>query len=113
MSDWTPNETEMLLRLWPKASATQIAGRLNRSRSAVCRKAQRLRDDGVLPHGGIKYFEVVPVKMRPHRRRQIMPKQPPSPTDDAVAMRPCAILELDDSRCHWPLGEMHRVETQI
>jgi len=41
------------------------------------------------------------------------PKQPPSPTDDAVAMRPCAILELDDSRCHWPLGEMHRVATQF
>jgi hypothetical protein len=26
-------------------------------------------------------------------------------------MRPCGLIELDDSRCPWPLGEMHQVAT--
>jgi GcrA cell cycle regulator len=28
-------------------------------------------------------------------------------------MRPCSLLELDDSRCHWPLGDAEAVATMF
>jgi biotin operon repressor len=49
MSLWTDEEIRGLISLWPVASATQIADRLHRSRSAVCRMVARLRQEGVLP----------------------------------------------------------------
>jgi hypothetical protein len=109
MSIWTDDETRELVALWPKTSAAQIAGRLQRSRSSICRKAQRLRQDGLLPDGAHKYFEVVPMKAPPRRRCRILPPKPPSQVDDSLAMQPCSILELDTRRCRWPLGEMHQV----
>ena len=33
--------------------------------------------------------------------------------DDALDMRPCSLLELDDSRCRWPLGEAEAVATMF
>jgi len=56
MSTWTSSETDTLIRLWPVSSARQIASTLQRSRSAVSRKAQRLCLDGVLPRCGGKAF---------------------------------------------------------
>ena len=112
MSIWTDDETRELVALWPKASAAQIAGRLQRSRSSICRKAQRLRQDGLLPDGAHKYFDVVPMRVPPRRRSrppQIRIPPPPSPPDDSLAMQPCMLVELDDARCRWPLGEMHQV----
>jgi hypothetical protein len=38
---------------------------------------------------------------------KIMPLKPPP------AMRPCSILELDATRCHWPLGGFHNVAAQF
>jgi GcrA cell cycle regulator len=28
-------------------------------------------------------------------------------------MRVCSILELDATRCHWPLGKLHEVAVQF
>ena len=44
----------------------------------------------------------------------IMPQTPAPPLDGTVRlpdMRPCALIELDDGRCHWPLGDVHQVAT--
>ena len=109
---WTDEEIRELISLWPVASTTQIADRLHRSRSAVCRMVARLRQEGVLPSDAEKLFEVTP---RPARARPIvrrmMPAKPP-PVDDRLNMRPCTILELDATRCHWPLGDVEKVASE-
>ena len=72
----------------------------------------RLRQEGVLPSDAEKLFEVTP---RPARARPIvrrmMPAKPP-PVDDRLNMRPCTILELDATRCHWPLGDVEKVASE-
>lgn len=108
MNTWTDEDVLTLVRLWPTKSTSQIAKELHRSRSAVCSMAGRLRIHGALPRDLPKRFEVDPRKRklsRPARIRIVQPPKPPPPRDDSLAMRPCSILELDDGRCHWPLGE--------
>ena len=38
---------------------------------------------------------------------------PPPQVDDSLAMQPCSILELDTTRCHWPLGPIDEVATSF
>jgi GcrA cell cycle regulator len=118
MIPWTTEETFLLIGLWPKASAAQISRWLNRSRSSICGKAMRLRHDDLLPGAVEKHFEVKPVQTRHGRAKttvtSIMPQKPAPPLDDTVPlpdMWPCALIELDDGRCHWPLGDVHQVAT--
>jgi GcrA cell cycle regulator len=117
MIPWTTQETFLLIGLWPKASATQISRWLNRSRSSICGKIMRLRHDDLLPGGVEKHFEVKPRPdrhVRPPRTTAeptIRPQKPTAPNLGLLQMRPCSLLELDDGRCHWPLGEMHEVAT--
>jgi GcrA cell cycle regulator len=80
----------------------------------------RLRHDDLLPDGVEKHFEVKPVQTRPGRPRttvtSIMPQKPAPPLDGTVPlpdMRPCALVELDETRCRWPLGEVHEVATEF
>jgi GcrA cell cycle regulator len=103
---WTDADTRELINLWPTHSASQIAARLRRPRSAVSGKAKRLRAEGRLPRGVIKHYEINPVPP-PRRGRlpQIRRFNPGTePADGSLAMQPCSILELDRTRCHWPLG---------
>ena len=117
MSTWTDEEIRELISLWPTHSAMQIAKRLHRPRSAICGKATRLHANGVLPDtGGVKHFEIKPRTAQARRARakpRIMPPPPSPPVDDSLAMRPCSILELDRTRCHWPLGGFHDVAVQF
>ena len=48
MSRWTDEELRELVTLWPTNSASQIAKRLHRLRSAIRSKAERLRQEGLL-----------------------------------------------------------------
>jgi GcrA cell cycle regulator len=46
--------------------------------------------------------------------KKIMAKKPPSPSalnviEPPLGMRPCSLLELNETDCHWPLGEAHEV----
>jgi GcrA cell cycle regulator len=102
---WTDEETRELITLWPMSSASQIAKQLKRPRGAVAGKVKRLREEGVLPAEEIKRYDAVPVQARPKRTPPVIPR--PAPAVDGTV--PCSILELDDSRCHWPLGEVHAV----
>ena len=100
MSDWTNGEIGELVRLWPTASAAQIAKRLHRAVGAVSGKASRLRHEGLLPAGGVaKQYDVKPWRARSHlpllRQLKSAPAKPPPVVDDGLDMRPCSILELD------------------
>jgi GcrA cell cycle regulator len=113
---WTNEEIRELINLWPTNSASQIGRRLQRPRSAVCGKAMRLCAAGALASTGPKHLNNNPRTPKPRRARaktRIMPQPPPPQVADSLAMRPCSILELDATRCHWPLGEVHKVATQF
>jgi GcrA cell cycle regulator len=87
-----------------------------REAEASFAKAKRLRHDGLLPDGVEKHFEVKPVA-RPTRvgaEKKIMAKKSPSLSglnviEPPLEMRPCSLLELNETDCHWPLGEVHQV----
>ena len=109
MSRWTDEELRELAILWPTNSASQIAKRLHRPRSAICNKAKQLRQEGLLPRN---LPEHVNPPERPRWKPRIMAKPPPPPqVDDSLVMQPCSILGLDGTRCRWPLGEVHEVAT--
>lgn len=98
MSQWTDEELREFVTLWPTNSVSQIAKRLHRPRLAICRKAEQLRQKGLLPRNLPKHFDVNPPKRRPRHiqpQSKIMPKKPPPLLDD---MHPCTLLELDDNR---------------
>jgi GcrA cell cycle regulator len=66
MSRWTDEELRELVTLWPTNSASQIAKRLHRLRSAIRSKAEWLRQEGLLPpHNPPQHFDVNPPKRRP------------------------------------------------
>ena len=50
MTRWTDEELRELVALWPTNSTSQIAKRLQRHRSAIRSKAERLRQEGLLPY---------------------------------------------------------------
>ena len=77
-------------------------------------KASRLRHEGLLPAGGVaKQYDVKPWRARSHlpllRQLKSAPAKPPPVVDDGLDMRPCSILELDATRCHWPLGDVEAI----
>ena len=117
MSTWTDEEIHTLISLWPTSSASQIGARLHRPRSAICGKVMRLRREGALPHGAYGHFDVNPRTLPQRRGRppqiRILPPKPPPRVDDSLEMRVCSILELDATRCHWPLGKLHEVAVQF
>ena len=82
MRVWRPDETRELVELWPIASASQIAKKFQRPRSAIASKALRLRDEGLLPCDVIKHFDVNPQKRRKPRG---LPKPPSSGIWDTVS----------------------------
>ena len=87
-----------------------------REAEASFAKAKRLRHDGLLPDVVEKHFEVKPVP-RPTRvgaEKKILARKPPSLSarnviEPPLEMRPCSLLELNETDCHWPLGEAHEV----
>ena len=96
MSRWTDEELRELVTLWPTNSASEIAKRLHRLRSAVRGKAARLRQEGLLPPNLPKHFDVNPPKRRPPGPKpKIMVEAPPPSVDDSLAIQPCPIIGTD------------------
>ena len=93
MSRWTYEELRELVNLWPTSSASEIAKRLHRLRSAVRSKAMQLREDGLLPRTLPKHFDVNPPK-RPWPRSRSMVKPPPPAVDDGLAMEPRSASDI-------------------
>ena len=84
-----------------------------REAEASFAKAKGLRQ---LRDGVEKLLAVKPVP-RPTRigaEKKIMAKKPLSLSglnviEPPLEMRPCSLLELNETDCHWPLGEVHEV----
>ena len=115
MSDWTAEEINTLIALWPVASAAQIARRLHRPTGAISGKASRLRKEGVLPAGGVaKQYNVTPWPTRsPLMQMHQLRNAPAKTAGDARAMQPCSLAELTDRQCHWPLDLGSQVATMF
>jgi GcrA cell cycle regulator len=107
--EWTDQETTTLINLWPVSSAAQIAARLSRSRSAVCRKAQALHLDGSHKHFTVPPRKIGQTPRIPKSRLRTIQRKPLPSIDDGLAMAPCSLLELTDRRCHWPIGNVNAV----
>ena len=106
MSDWTNEEIGELVRLWPTASAAQIARRLHRAVGAVSGKASRLRHEGLLPAGGVaKQYDVKPWRARSHlaqmrsRKAHRQSRRHPSTTDST-----CGHAPSSNSTQHGAIG---------
>jgi GcrA cell cycle regulator len=87
-----------------------------REAEASFAKAKRLRRGGFLPDGVEKHFEAKPVPraMRVGSEKKAMAKKLPSRAalnviEPPLEMRPRSLLELNETDCHWPLGEVHEV----
>jgi len=106
---WTDEETKELLEMIDHMSAGQIAKQIKRTRSAVCGKINRLRGKGKVAKTLVKHYDIDPVKHRKPRILKAPPRRtmkPKPPVSDELAMRPCRILDLDHTNCHWPLGAL-------
>ena len=87
-----------------------------REAEASFAKAKRLCRGGFLPDGVEKHFEAKPVPraMRVGSEEKAMAKKLPSRAalnviEPPLEMRPRSLLELNETDCHWPLGEVHEV----
>jgi hypothetical protein len=78
----TDEELRELVTLWPTNSASQIAKRLHRQRSAIRTTAMRLRQAGLLPPNLPKHFDVNPPKRPRLKPRPRIRAKPPPPVDD-------------------------------
>lgn len=110
MSDWTDDRVATLARLYADGDSTgQIAKALGGiTRNAVIGKIARI---GLTrPKKTIQRMERRPVA---ERRRRIdrgcskppMPVVEAAPIDMPIGQR-CGILDLDSTKCRWPVGEV-------
>jgi len=113
---WTAQEISILVGCWPTASAAQISRQLNRSRASICGNAMRLRRGNLLPAEVQKNFKVKPGQTRLWHATTTVPSITPEKATTALdapglpsAMRRCSLLELDNGKCRWPLGDVHQV----
>ena len=85
-----------------------------REAEASFARAKRLRHG--LSDGVEKHFEAkpVPLPMLIGDEKKVMAKKLPSRSalnviEPPLGMRPRSLLELNETDCHWPLGEVHEV----
>jgi GcrA cell cycle regulator len=112
---WKSHDINILIKDWPTKSQSQIGAELHRTRSAVAGKANRLKAAGLLPNGVAKHYADKPHQARPARPaprlkpvmlktvQRILMEQGPAPLNGNA--KPCTLLELTDSHCHWPIGD--------
>ena len=99
MSRWADDEIRELVTLWPMSTPHKS----HFACTARARPYAERQKEGLLEGKSAKY-------PNPRRRRtrahlpQIRITLPPPQIDDTLAMQSCSILELDQTRCHWPLG---------
>ena len=94
------------------ATISETHARLNLVRSERNCSLHRYVSWGFVDPKGIRN-DVNPRTPPPRRGRppqiRILPPEPPPQVDDSLKMRVSSILELDATRCHWPLGKLHEV----
>ena len=93
MTRWTDEELRALVTLWPTNSASQIAKRLHRRRSAIRNKAARLRQEGLLPHNPPQHFDVT----RGDSPGDLQTKRPPEGGLSAVLIEAVDQVTVNDA----------------
>jgi GcrA cell cycle regulator len=125
LQTWTDDRVELLKKLWADGlSASQIAGELGGiTRNAVIGKVHRLGLSGRAkapsssvprqrkPRAPSMYRAPRPM-MRGNTALAHMPAydyQPeadPEPIENIIPIgQRCSLLELNDEKCHWPIGD--------
>lgn len=123
---WTDEKQHFVRRLWPTHSASAIVAKFCFEFREPCnrnmvigivhrmqrKKGLEKKGTGILPRVNTRTTRPKrdkTMQMPPPPAPSFKPKNYPMPT--APNMQPCPIIELDHTRCHWPLGEMLEVAT--
>jgi GcrA cell cycle regulator len=119
MRPWAPDDTTWLINHWRTEPASRIGRDLHRTRSAVCGKVNRLRRDGAeLPKIVFKPAPKPPKKRKKRIRNKRLAVAPPPlefippPPPSLTPGEPCTIYDLNNFRCHWPLGAIDEPATE-
>jgi GcrA cell cycle regulator len=123
---WTDDRVELLKKLWANGlSASQIAGELGGiTRNAVIGKVHRLGLSGRAkapsssvprqrkPRAPSQMFRAPRTMMRGNTALAQMPSYDydPEPEPELIENiipigQRCSLLELDQEKCHWPIGD--------
>jgi len=97
-------------------SLSELHDLRRRVREAEASFAKAMRLCHGLSHGVEKHFEAKPVPLPTlvGDEKKVMAKKLPSRSalnfiEPPLEMRPRSLLELNETDCHWPLGEVHEV----
>lgn len=125
-SPWTAQLSAEVQRLWVSGkTATEISAEVGMTRNAVLGKLHRMKLTAEKREPGA----VINVPQRGRRpdgfRRKALPKDPavsrsrpasyvsildvPKLDPDARSPHACALVDLDDTKCHWPIGDPAKV----
>jgi GcrA cell cycle regulator len=123
---WTDDRVELLKRLWSEGlSASQIAGELGGiTRNAVIGKVHRLGLSGraKAPSSSVprprkarvssQMFRPARPMVRGNTALAVSPayeydlEPEPQPIENIIPLgQRCTLLELNDEKCHWPVGD--------
>jgi GcrA cell cycle regulator len=126
LQTWTDDRVELLKKLWADGlSASQIAGELGGiTRNAVIGKVHRLGLSGRAkapsssvprprkPRAQTQMFRSARPMMRGNTALATMPsydydpEPEPQPIENIIPLgQRCSILELNEDKCHWPIGD--------
>jgi GcrA cell cycle regulator len=122
---WNEEQSQLVKDLWPTHSASLIAQKMANhcdepiTRNSVMGKAYRLH---LTQNGNSKGAGRMPLtslrgaKPPKPREKFVRIRPPPAPapkpcpaSDSPLSAWPCTIIELDNTRCHWPLGPIDEV----
>lgn len=129
--NWAPETEALLVQLWnDKVSAGMIALRIQKergedyTRNAIIGKAHRMglakrgrsfkpKNDEPKPKRTHPFTPPKALKINPQNHTIApAPSQPmqPEPEPDNIAPigQRCSIFQVEDDKCHWPLGDPHK-----
>jgi GcrA cell cycle regulator len=125
--EWDPEKRHFVQKLWPTHSASAISEEVGSrfrepcNRNMVIGIVHRLQRKSGLEKKGTGILPRVNKRAPPREKKVKTMPPPPAPSfkpknypwdaDAPLNTAPCLIVELDDSRCHWPLGNINEVAT--
>lgn len=107
MTIWTEARVTLLTQLWNDGlTAAVIAGHLGVTRNAVLGKKDRLKLSDRLREPSSGQRRPAPKRLYARRYPAIRYRDPPTVVVATAARSvPCSLLELNDDRCRWPVGD--------
>lgn len=114
--DWSEQRVEQLTHMWvdEERSAAAIAAEFGITRSAILGKIDRLgingRECDMENRSKGAEMRETRNRLKATRLAEKAARTPRAamacvPVQVMSAVAPCALLDLDDTKCHWPFGE--------